>query len=444
MVGARRSAAAAANAATTPASGRWRGPYTRGQREHGELDRVLLAVRGEQVDGRAGDDPADTARLERLLLERQVAAGRPAVQRRGRERDDDLRHAVRAGAPRAAPSWWRSAAGELGGRRPATRQRGEVVEHVGRRMPSSDVGLGAGRVEVVDLERAARRPRASARLARLPRDRSSTTSTATSSASSRSTRCDPMKPAPPTTTTFIASLPATGARRLGAAVGGRSRHLDVHHGVPGRRDGHRTTARQTGRGSRSPTTTARVGTRYPRRSPRRRRRPQRRSVPATIDARRSRPPRPPRPAAAPSRSTVGAGADRRTRRRPASRVTVAVGSTAAPAAIGGLVDRAAPTGDEVEVGLQVQLGAPGVEPVVVGGDADRRPVGDELRERLALDRHPAAGLDQVEHAGLEHVGAGVDQVRVGVAGRRLLDEAPHARRRRRTRRRRTPTDRRPG
>ena len=60
-----RSAAAAANAATTPPSGRWRGPYTVDMRQHRELDRVLLAVRGQQVDDRSGDDASHATRFER-------------------------------------------------------------------------------------------------------------------------------------------------------------------------------------------------------------------------------------------------------------------------------------------------------------------------------------------------------------------------------------------
>ena len=41
---------------------------------------------------------------------------------------------------------------------------------------------------------------------------------------------------------------------------------------------------------------------------------------------------------------------------------------------------------------------------------------------LAFDRDVAAGLDQVEHAALEDVGPGADQVRVDLLGRRLLEE----------------------
>ena len=54
------------------------------------------------------------------------------------------------------------------------------------------------------------------------------------------------------------------------------------------------------------------------------------------------------------------------------------------------------------------------------------PGGDEPRERVALDRHPYVGRDQVEHARLEHVGAGVDQVARFGAGCRLLDELDDA------------------
>ena len=82
-----------------------------------------------------------------------------------------------------------------------------------------------------------------------------------------------------------------------------------------------------------------------------------------------------------------------------------------------------PTVDEVEVGLQVQLGATGVDPVVVGRHRVEPPAGGEQRERVALDRHPPAGGMRVEHARLEHVRAGVDQVARLGARRRLLDEA---------------------
>ena len=55
-----------------------------------------------------------------------------------------------------------------------------------------------------------------------------------------------------------------------------------------------------------------------------------------------------------------------------------------------------------------------------------QPVADEPRPHLALDRDVGVGRDQVEHAALEHVGAGRDQVRVELlVARRLLDELEH-------------------
>ena len=56
----------------------------------------------------------------------------------------------------------------------------------------------------------------------------------------------------------------------------------------------------------------------------------------------------------------------------------------------------------------------------------RRPVGDQALEGVTLDRHPGGRRDPVEHARLEHVRPGVDQVARFGPGCRLLDEAPDA------------------
>ena len=81
----------------------------------------------------------------------------------------------------------------------------------------------------------------------------------------------------------------------------------------------------------------------------------------------------------------------------------------------------------------------GVDPVVLGRQRVEPTVGGDQRERLPLDRDPPTGRDALEHARLEDVGAGVDQVA------RLGARAPASRRTarcdpcRRARRRRTPT-----
>ena len=106
----------------------------------------------------------------------------------------------------------------------------------------------------------------------------------------------------------------------------------------------------------------------------------------------------------------GAAVDPARRRPTTLRPRRRSASTTAPSAdrIDGRATRRAV--EQVEVGLEVLVGAAGVEPVVVGGHGEQRAVGDHRRERLALDRHPPAGRDAVEHRRLEHVGAGVDQV----------------------------------
>ena len=131
-------------------------------------------------------------------------------------------------------------------------------------------------------------------------------------------------------------------------------------------------------------------------------------------------------------------ADRRRCRRPtpSPATTAPGGDRPAP------VSAAAP-GDEVEVGPQVQFRAArrrsSSRPSPARGSGHAAAT---QRERVALDRHRPPGGMRVEHLGLEHVGAGVDQVARLGARRRLLDEAHAPARRRRARRRRTPTGRR--
>ena len=62
------------------------------------------------------------------------------------------------------------------------------------------------------------------------------------------------------------------------------------------------------------------------------------------------------------------------------------------------------TVDDVELRLQVRLGRARVEPVGAAVVEREQPaVRDQRRERLALDRHAATGVDAVEHRRLEHV-----------------------------------------
>ena len=79
--------------------------------------------------------------------------------------------------------------------------------------------------------------------------------------------------------------------------------------------------------------------------------------------------------------------------------------------------------EDVAVRLQIRLGRPDVEPVAGERDAEHGALLGEPREDLALDRHGAALGHELEHLGLEHVQAGVDEVGVDLLGPRLLEEA---------------------
>ena len=125
-----------------------------------------------------------------------------------------------------------------------------------------------------------------------------------------------------------------------------------------------------------------------------------------------------------------AGSDRRAPARRRCRRRVAVGRSArrrrpAPPPVG---PRRPLT--RSRFACEVQLGPPGVDPVVVGRHRVEAPAGGHARERLALDRHPAARRDALEHARLEHVGAGVDEVarrcRPAAASRRTRTTRPLA------------------
>src|SRR5690606_27706074 len=73
-------------------------------------------------------------------------------------------------------------------------------------------------------------------------------------------------------------------------------------------------------------------------------------------------------------------------------------------------------------GGQVGGGRAGVDPVGGAVHGVERPVGDHGREGHPLDVDALAGRDPVEDRGLEHVGAGVDEVGRGLVAGRLLDE----------------------
>ena len=97
-----------------------------------ELDRMEVAIRHEQVDDRRGDDAAHTTwfELRRLtVLDRERLRRRVPVDRRRRERNDDLRHAVASrrfeGCERREECIALSC-----GVRGVARQQGELEDHV--------------------------------------------------------------------------------------------------------------------------------------------------------------------------------------------------------------------------------------------------------------------------------------------------------------------------
>ena len=79
--------------------------------------------------------------------------------------------------------------------------------------------------------------------------------------------------------------------------------------------------------------------------------------------------------------------------------------------------------EQIQVGLEVQRWVACVEPVVVGRHREQAPVGDDLGERGALDRHLLAGGDALQHRRLQHVRAAVDLIARRGARRGLLDES---------------------
>ena len=80
--------------------------------------------------------------------------------------------------------------------------------------------------------------------------------------------------------------------------------------------------------------------------------------------------------------------------------------------------------EDVPACLQVALGGADVHPVTLQ-PVTVQPLAHQVREDLPLDRDHLAWRDRVDHAALEHVGAGVDLVGVDLAGVRLLQELEH-------------------
>ena len=72
--------------------------------------------------------------------------------------------------------------------------------------------------------------------------------------------------------------------------------------------------------------------------------------------------------------------------------------------------------------LEIRLGRSDVEPVAGQRDAEDRALGGERRKDLALDGDGATLRHEVEHLGLEHVQAGVDEIGVDLLRPRLLEE----------------------
>src|SRR5665213_3923019 len=82
--------------------------------------------------------------------------------------------------------------------------------------------------------------------------------------------------------------------------------------------------------------------------------------------------------------------------------------------------------EDVDVGLQVELRRAGVEPVRIVGEGVERIRRGERGKGHPLDAHRSRRGDAIECARLKDVGSGVDLVRRGFAGRRLLDEGEYA------------------
>jgi hypothetical protein len=67
-----------------------------------------------------------------------------------------------------------------------------------------------------------------------------------------------------------------------------------------------------------------------------------------------------------------------------------------------------PAVDGVQVGLAVQLGAAGVDPVVLGAPREQPALRGHGREDDALHGHPGVDGNALEHRRLDDVGAGID------------------------------------
>ena len=208
----------------------------------------VLAVGAEQVDDRLGDDAAHAARGERALLDRQVAPGRVAVERRSPAAPTTTLVTPDRRAASSTPSIDVNERPSSIGRLAVAGDEREV-EHLaraahrdqawrGRRCTRRACGCAARRRRAGPP-----RPGPSARLASEPVERSSTTSTGRPSAISRSTRWEPTNPAPPMTSTPpVRPLAVAGSS---AGVGRRRRRA-------GRRQ-------STGSGTRASRSCSRVG-----------------------------------------------------------------------------------------------------------------------------------------------------------------------------------------
>ena len=93
----------------------------------------------------------------------------------------------------------------------------------------------------------------------------------------------------------------------------------------------------------------------------------------------------------------------------------------------GIDRRTASTVEQIGVRPSVRVGAPRVEPVVVGRICKERSAPGELREDDALDRERLVTGHEIERFRLAHVGAGVDVTTRRRTRRRLLDESEHPR-----------------
>ncbi len=82
--------------------------------------------------------------------------------------------------------------------------------------------------------------------------------------------------------------------------------------------------------------------------------------------------------------------------------------------------------DEIEVGLQELLGPPCVEPIIRASatPASSPPTTNRRTRPCSMEIRRSGGIIS-STAGLEHIRSGIDEVRIGLAGLRLLEETTH-------------------